>query len=668
MGEVGKEGAARQPGAAETADSAIGNIADLGEHQVLLPGFVVRRADGLCVDAAQAGSPALREFVERVFDAGACFDDLDYSAFQTLLFGEPGAAGEQFRLAADIKPFSAERQALYRGVKIAPDKSTAEYMFEAVELEVEETVPVFGPPGEDGVAPVVGEETVTRGVPTRLEFGEFVAAMWEKGVRFGIDADAVRAAIDDNRVQRVEIARLQPPTPGCDATVEERTEALHRDDAPRILPDGRMDLRQFKNRFPQVAAGVRLLQKLPRVLGKVGHDVCGGVLEPELPKDFDFDALAGEGTRIEDGAAGEFIVSARDGFINIDKQSNQLSVTEKIVSREGVSMKTTGDVALSGDEFEEHGEVQERRVVEGLHMTFHADVFGNIVSRGGRVLLKSNIAGGEAHSPGGSIIVAGRASRATLEAKGGEVMAEFAEGCTIVGSRVKVNHAVNCDILGEEIAVGVSEGCAIAGKHVRIGQSKTRKDDETIVAILVPDLSKLEREARELEAELAEEERRVAACDAELQGMLADAGFKQYLALAATIAKGGAKLSAQHEENWRKAQASFAPQVRNWQARQQERGAAQKRVDALRVELDAVADRKLHADDGVACDIAEVCGDTLVRRMAYQPDQSVVGGKQAREIASHLREFGVDGDRLFWNAEGSFSWRPAKDAPDGTGA
>lgn len=665
MEEADKNNAGETANATAPRGSAIGNLADLGEHQVLLPAFVEQRAEGLFVASAAASD--FRGFVERVFEAGACFADLDYAAFQELLYGEPGPAGAPRRLAADVKTFPAQRQALYRGVKIAPDKSSAEYMFETVELEVEETVPVFGPHGEDGVAPVVGEETVKRGVPTQLEFGEFVAAMWEKGVRFGIDAAAVRATLADGRVQRIEIARMQPPSPGRDAGVEERSEALHRDDAPRILPDGRMDLRQFKNRFPQVAAGVRLLQKLPRVLGKAGHDVGGGLLEPELPRDFDFAALAGEGTRIESGAEGEFIVSARDGFISIDKQSQQLSVTEKIVSREGVSMKTTGDVALSGDEFEEHGEVQERRVAEGMHMTFHADVFGKIVSRGGRVLLKSNIAGGEAHSPGGSIHVEGRASRATLEAKGGEVMAEFAEGCTIVGSRIKVQHAVHCDILGEEIAVGISEGCAIAGKNVQIGQSKTRKDDETIVAILVPDLSKLEREAQELEAELAEAERQVAAHDAEQQGMLADTGFKQYLALASTIAKGGAKLSAQHEENWRKAQTSFAPQVRKWQAVQQERAAEQKRVDALRAELTAVADRKLHADDGIGCDIAEVCGDTLVRRMTYQPDQSVVGGRQAREIAAHLREFGAGGDRLFWSAEGSFTWHPDKREINGAG-
>jgi hypothetical protein len=650
---------AAQEAEAAAATSAIGNIADLGEHEVLLPAFIERRPEGLFVGVTAArfdtGFPA---FVERVFAAGTYFVDLDYAAFQDLLFGEADEAGGTVRLASDIKPFPAARRALYRAVKLSPDRSVAEYMFEPVELQVEELVPLYGPAGADGVAEVVGQETVRYGVPTQLNFDEFVAAMWEKSVRFGIDTAAVSAALASGQVQRLEIARMQAPLPGQDASIEEKTEALHRDNAPRILPDGRMDLRQFKNRFPQIKADVRLLHKLPRQLGKAGHEITGALLEPALPKDFDFSALAGPGTRIENSAAGEFIVSARDGFLGIDTQTNQVSVTEKIVSREGVSMRTTGDVALTGDEFEEHGEVQERRVVEGRHMTFFSDVYGKIISRGGRILLKACIAGGQAISPEGSIIVMGRASRATLEARGGEIQVEFAEGCTIVGSRVKITKAVNCAILGEEVTIGISEGSAIAGKRVAIEQSTTRKDTETIVALLLPDFTRYDDAVKVLEEERQQAKKFVAIQDESLAQMLVDTGFKQYLALATTIAKGGAKLSAQHEANWRQAQKNFASQASNWQVMQQARTDALKKLAALDAEIADYAERKLRAGDGIACTIAHVRGDTLVRRRAFQPDKSVIGGSQAQEIAAHLREFGTSGDRLFMGSAGEFTWRP----------
>lgn len=636
----------------------VGNIVDLDAGQVLLPAFVERRAEGLFV-IAEMIEPAggFMQFAARVFGAGARFSGLDYATFLNLLYDLTEPVGVPLRLAGDIVPFSPARQALYRTVKIAPDKSVAEYLFEPVELEVSETVPVFGPPGADGNTAVIGEERMTHGVPTQLDFDEFVAALWAKGVRFGIDAAAVRAAIAGSQAVRLDIARAVPATPGSDASIEERTRALHRDNAPKILPDGRMDLRQFKNRFPQITADERLLQKIPRCLGKTGRNVAGELLEPEIPKDYEFAPLAGMGTRVERGADGEFIVAAMDGFLNIDLQTNQVSVTEKIISHEGVSMKTTGDVTLTGDEFEEHGEVQERRVVEGRHMTFFSDVHGKIISRGGRIVLKSCIAGGQASSPGGSIVVMGRASRATLEARGGEIHVEFAEGCTIVASRVTVNQAINCDILGEEVTIGISEGSAIAAKRVKITESKTRKETETLVALLVPDCTRYERDANALEEARQQAEQRVADQDEKLAQLLADVGFKSYLALATTIAKGGAKLSAQHEASWRQAQANFAAQVREWQATQMERGAAQKRLAELVAELAELTDKKLHVGDGIACTIEHIRGDTLVRRLAFQPDHSVVGGEQARELSSHLREFGVSADRLFWGASGEFAWR-----------
>jgi len=628
--------------------TAIGNVVDLGAGQVLLPAWIERRADGLWADAgAAAREGGFQAFVERVFGAEARFAELDHDAFQRLLHEPDALGGVPVRLAADIVPFPAVRRALYRPVKIAPDKNSVDYLFEPVEIDVEETVTT-----EDG-----GQEIRTRGEPTRLDFDEFVAAMWEKGVRFGIDAPAVRAAIASGQPQRLTIARALPPTSGRDATVEEKTDALHRDNAPRILPDGRMDLRQFRNRFPQIGAGARLLQKIPRVAGRPGRDVTGRMLEPDKPKDFDFTALAGPGTKVVKGAEGEFIVAAMDGFINIDNRTNQLSVTDKIVSHEGVSMKTTGDVTLSGDEFEEHGEVQDRRVVEGKHMTFFADVYGSVVSRGGRVVLKANIAGGSASSPGGSIVVEGRASRATLEARGGEVRVEFAEGCSIVANRVVVNHAVNCDILGEEVEIGRSEGSAIAGKHVRIAQSGTRKDTESIVAVLVPDMTRHDRDAGALEEERLRLEARIVALDARIVGMQEEQGFRQFLALAVTIAKGGARLSAAHEANWRQAQARYAAPMREWQATQKERAEAQRELEDLCAELDEMAERKSHAGDGIGCSIESITGDTLVRRLAFQPDQAITGGVQAGELAAHLREFGVSGDRLFWGASGAFAWR-----------
>lgn len=69
--------------------------------------------------------------------------------------------------------------------------------------------------------------------------------------------------------------------------------------------------------------------------------------------------------------------------MSVDPKTSQISINDKIVSRDGVSARTTGNLELKGD-YEEFGEVQEKRVIEGEGITIHADVFGNIVRAAAR--------------------------------------------------------------------------------------------------------------------------------------------------------------------------------------------------------------------------------------------------------------------------------------------
>jgi hypothetical protein len=314
----------------------------------------------------------------------------------------------------------------------------------------------------------------------------------------------VRAAIESAQGERVDIARRSDPQPGTDATVREQTLALHRDDSPAILPNGRIDLGQFKNHFPQVADGTRLLQKMPRRLGLPGRDIDGSVLEPELPRDFELEDLAGPGTRVERNAKGEFLVAARDGFLNIDKTSQQISVTEKIVNREGVSQRTTGNLFLVGDHYEEHGEVQEHRTVEGRNMKFHADVFGGVVSHGGDLHLCANLAGGSVKNRGGSAAhrrprFARRDRYARLRGAGG-----YAESSSIRRRQAALGRAVACDIVAEEVEIDEAIACSIAARRIHIRRAGSRRDVDAWSASACPIFSALDKQRAE-ETQAADE-------------------------------------------------------------------------------------------------------------------------------------------------------------------
>lgn len=655
MTSAGTQGAA-------TAPSAIGNVADLREGQVLLPAFVGRRPDGLFIDLLAIDSRGLiTEFVQRVFASGARFVGLDYDLFLKLLFlWEPADIDRQLaefksrgqppqvRLAADIVPFGEERRAIYRAVKILDGGRGAEYMFEQVSVERE----VDDPESPEG----------RRTVSERLyaDFDEFVAALWEKGVRFGIDAKAVREAIERDKQERLTVARFVEPREGKDAGVDEQTDLLHRDNAPRRLADGRIDLAQFRNRFPQVSKGTRLFKKIPRIAGTSGWDVAGKEIAPKPIKDFEIDTLAGPGTEVVRDADMELVVAAQDGFLDIDAQSGKISVVDKIVSREGVSMRTTGDLALQGEEYEEHGEVQERRTIKGRHMSFFADVFGNIVSDGGRVTFKRNLSGGTVASPRGEVMVEGAASRSEISVPDGSFVANHAENCVIIGGKVRIGRAIRCDIVADEVAIEISEGSAVAARKIAVKTATTRKGEASTLTVLLPDLARFDAELVRLHEAREASAGRMAKFSAAQQTLVAQPDMKSYLALQPKIKAKAIVMSAAQQAQWQALLARIAPTLRQVAALNSEIQSSRQAVADTEAEIAAVAEARRAAGEGLFCKIEAVAGDAVVYKLRQSSEDKTFAGLPAKELYKRLREPGARAVRLFYSSSGSFEWQPAE--------
>lgn len=644
---------------------------DLDNILVLLPRFIIRRADGLYTDVSMPEARTdFAQFVERVFAAGALFSGLDYPLFLKLVY-EPDAAdlqaragsgdgGHELRFARDIVPFAPERRALYHQVKVSQDGSAAEYLFEPVTIETSTEEPVFGPPEEDGSLPILRYETKSEIVSTRLDRDEFIADMWAKGVRFGIDMKAVGAAIASDEAKRLEICRWREAVAGVDAGIVEQTDVLHRDNAPRETEDGRIDLHQFKNHFPQVLAGTRLLKKTPRSLGALGWKVSGMAIDPGLAQDFDIDTLAGPGTAVERTAEGEFIVAAMTGFISIDVKSNLISIDEKIINRQGISMRTTGNLSLSGADFEEHGEVQERRLVKGHNMTFLADVFGEVVSDGGAINLKSRLVGGTAQSPGGRIVIEGAASRAVIEARGGEIEIADAENCIVIGSKVHLGRAVNCEILAEEVVVDSCEGCAVAGRAVTIADAGSRRDIETVVTVLLADTTAWNLEIEALARKTAEA-RRARGEKEQAAALVSDKPeVRRFLELLRKVRAKEVVLSAEQEAAWKVMQARFAAVKRQLEQLGGEIRELTERERGYGEQAAALEEAKAQASARPSCTLAAVTGDTIVRTMSVAPQGFPLGELPAKEIHKQLRSHGNPQDKLFAGSRGSFSWSGRK--------
>ncbi|MGE5469079.1 MAG: flagellar assembly protein A [Ignavibacteria bacterium] len=637
----------------------IGNVVDLQAGEILLPLFVQRKEDGLYVNLAalESGRP-FAQFAERVFGSGARFEDLDYEIFLNLVYlwepAELDAALADFkrkgrpplvRIARDIVAFPPERRDIYRGVKIGADGGSAEYMFEPVVVERIE---------DDPSAPDGKRRSTERLSP---DFDEFIAALWDKGVRFGIDVRAVREAIARDQAARLTIATAKAPIPGRDASIDEQTDLLRRDDAPRLLPNGRMDLRHYRNRFPQVVAGTRLFKKVPRVAGRPGWTVAGEELTPPIVQDFDIETLAGPGTKLTRDGSGEYLVAAKNGFLDIDARSGQVSIIDKIVSREGVSMRTTGDLSLAGDDYEEHGEVQEKRVVEGHNMSFFADVFGNILSDGGRVTLQQNISGGSVHSPNGTISVAGTASRALIEARGGEVTVERAEGAMIIGGRVRVGRAVNSDIVADEVIIEEAEGCTIAARNAVVNRASSRREVPTRVILMLPDLLPFEDQRKALEGTRSEAEAKLTQFGAAVQSLGAQPDMKTYAAMAPRIKAKSVVLNPTQQTQWESLLGRVAPNLRKLAALNEEVKALHEHIEGIAQELAAVAQARKDAANGIGCRIEAVAGDAQVyaRRPVY--GESPLASLTPTPLHRRLHELTGNAERIFAGQQGSFEWQ-----------
>lgn len=637
----------------------------MGEQRgdaVPLPGYLLRQPNGIFVDLSlfPVGG-GFAEYLDRLFGAGQRFKGLDYRLLTGLLYDfdailDAHGIGTKVKLADAIVDFPPVRKALYKAVKVDSACQRAEYFFEPVMIEVVTEVPVYGEPGDDGVAPIIGTAQKIELEPTQLDLDEFIADMWLKGVRYGIDAKAVAGVISRGETVRMDVATELAATEGSDAEVEEASDVLRRDNSPKKLANGQADLRKFQNRFPQIAKGARLLKKKKRVLGKPGFKVSGMLVEPPLPEDFDLLALAGEGTRVENQGVNEFIVASREGFLSLDLETNHIAVTEKIENKSGISVKTTGDLDLAGNEFIEHGEVQEGRVVEGKNMTFRSDVYGDIISHGGFILLERNLSSGSARSIGGDVTSNGRALNSIIEAWDGKVSMKYAEACLIMGESVAVERAVNCEIIAKNIQVGSAEGCGIAGKIIHLNSSSTCRDKENIVSLLVPSLQTVDAQINQAHKAIDESKQIIAAKEQGLAQIKGDEEVAKYLALAASIQQGAVKLNAAQQESWHKMTAKFAKSNSAMAKLSADKQEQLKRIEALQQEIAYLLEARKKSGEGIHCEIKEIAGDTLVRTMVTF--NGIVDFKKtsATELRIKLREQGFAQERVFFNDEGCLDW------------
>lgn len=639
--------------------------------QFVTPAYVVQRPEGLFILTEHlADANDFIAFIDNVHGNGARFSNIDYGLLLKLAFDEEALpffrnSAHEMRLATAIAPFPEERQKLYRATKSQDNGKRVEYLFEPVTMEMTVKEPVYGEPDASGMPQVISYRDKVDDVPVKLDFDEFVAAMWLKGIKYGLDEAAIRESIASGETVRMTIAHQLEPTAGRDAEIVETCADLHRDDSPKILPDGKADLHQFKNRFPQMAKGTVMLKKIACVPGKSGRTVSGAAIQPKPPKDLDLHKLVSEGTEVEVREDGEYIVATMDGFLSLDTKTNKISVTEKIENKGGISARTTGDLMLSVDEFIEHGEVQEGRVVKGRNMSFMSDVFGHVLSDGGSIRFKKNLSGGLAQTRSGDIECTGRILRSEVQTGDGALVAKFCESSKLIARRVQVEHAVSCEIIAEEIEVGTLEGCIVAAKRIHIHKAVEHRGKECLITMLVPDLRDFDQLIAKTKNTISESSARIETNRQQREVMMSDVEFAKFCAIVTRVKRGEIKISAEQTTAWRKLVEKHSAAFNQVAKLDAETTAMQKSIQlAEEAQIKAEFDRYV-ACEGISCVIDHVGGQTTGQTMRAAKGMQVFAAMSANQIVETLQRMDDGKARIFSEDSGTVKWQLVEPVVDG---
>ena len=293
-------------------------------------------------------------------------------------------------------------------------------------------------------------------------------------------------------------------------------------------------------------------------------------------------------------------------------------------------------------------------------MTFHADVFGGVVSRGGELHLCANLAGGTVKNRGGTLRIDGRVSRAVIEARECEVQAAHAESSVFVVGKLRLGRAIACDIVAEEVEIDDAVSCSIAARRILIRRGGSRRDVECLVNLCLPDFSALDKQHAE-ETKAADE---LKAKRKDRQGgidaLLATPELRNYFAAEKRIREGGVALTPAQEAQWRQATQRLARPLGEIQVLQKQidtLNSALAEREARLAELDAARGK---AASGIACEVTQVAGSVAVQTIAGPPELPVLAEVEVKKLRHVLRDTRLVKSRLFHGDSGRFAWTPPK--------
>lgn len=305
---------------------------------------------------------------------------------------------------------------------------------------------------------------------------------------------------------------------------------------------------------------------------------------------------------------------------------------------------------------EHHHELPQGRVVHGHDMTFHAPVYGEIISDGGRVYFEDSIGWGTVVNPAGHIHAKHRAFSATLQAQGGIVEVTTAESCLIIGHTVTVQNAIKCQIFAHKLRIGTAAGCMIAGRDVEISHSSPYKLEPNMITMVVPEAPNLEEVLRQRNADVCEMKLQIDDLDAGISTYRKNPLLAQFLSIRSKVRAGITVLTEEQSIGYFQMEERFADDVKALEQAVSERRVIAHAMSELAAQIQSMREEHAARLGDCHCKIANVNGETIVRQLLEvhdDPDLSLISLPMIPKIL-----FRNDATLKFLYAahEGTISW------------
>jgi hypothetical protein len=272
------------------------------------------------------------------------------------------------------------------------------------------------------------------------------------------------------------------------------------------------------------------------------------------------------------------------------------------------------------------------------------------------VCLKQNLVGGRASNDQGDIVVEGMASGATLIAQQGCINVKRADNCVILGRQVVVGHATNCAIVADDLSLDVAEACALAARTVHVRVTRSRREVDSVLLVLLPDLSEHEAQISALQRKRAALENTMAEHRARIEDLRAEKELASYLLLAGKLRRQEVSLSPGQQVAWRRLSALVAPVLRTLS----QLGEVVGELNSELTSLDEQASEAIAARDqscsGIACEVDQVEGETRINGLLVRATDTPLTALSLRDLKLRLRRTDAATKLLFAGSAGQFSW------------